>query len=126
MNAITDQQARMLERRLVERESQLNADIEASRALARQRSAQFSHDVIDRKADATDEAAVEVEQAETERDIAELSAIQAARLRLAEGRYGVCADCQEPIGLQRLLAQPAALRCAACQATLEERRKHPR
>jgi RNA polymerase-binding transcription factor DksA len=40
---------------------------------------------------------------------------------LARGDYGVCEDCGEPIGAARLQAQPAALRCAACQQRFENR-----
>jgi hypothetical protein len=45
--------------------------------------------------------------------------VEAALHRLDIGRYGDCADCGEPIGLQRLLVLPAAEHCAACQAAVE-------
>ena len=44
---------------------------------------------------------------------------EAALLRLDAATYGDCADCGEPISLQRLRVQPAALRCAPCQAACE-------
>lgn len=37
-----------------------------------------------------------------------------ARLRLAEGRYGECQRCGEPIGQARLQVLPAAEFCLAC------------
>nr|WP_298144411.1 TraR/DksA C4-type zinc finger protein [uncultured Pseudomonas sp.] len=37
-----------------------------------------------------------------------------ARLRLAEGRYGSCVRCAQPIEPARLQALPAARFCAAC------------
>lgn len=37
-----------------------------------------------------------------------------ARQRLAEGSYGLCLSCGEPIELARLQALPAAERCLAC------------
>lgn len=49
----------------------------------------------------------------------ELARIEAARERAAEGRYGQCADCGEPIPRARLEANPTALRCAACQGRRE-------
>jgi len=52
--------------------------------------------------------------------LAELARIEAARARAAEGHYGMCADCGEPIPLERLRANPTSLRCAECQARREK------
>jgi len=38
---------------------------------------------------------------------------------MAEERYGSCVDCGADIALERLLAQPAASRCLACQSATE-------
>jgi DnaK suppressor protein len=81
--------------------------------------------VLDRKDQADRSAQAEVDEAEYERDLTELQAVQAALQRLGEGRYGLCVDCGEPIGSARLAVQPAAARCAACQAT-GERSSRPR
>jgi DnaK suppressor protein len=43
-----------------------------------------------------------------------LAEIDAAMARLAEGSYGACADCGQPIGAARLGARPAATTCIAC------------
>ena len=51
----------------------------------------------------------------------ELDRIDAALARVADGSYGNCIDCEEPIALPRLRAYPAALRCAACQERTERR-----
>lgn len=59
------------------------------------------------------------------RDIAELSAVEAALARVEDGSYGVCSDCGEPIGWPRLNAQPTAERCIACQEKLELRTGRP-
>ena len=59
--------------------------------------------------------------AEIEIDRATLKDVEEAQLRMTEGRYGICADCGENIPRERLLAQPIAIRCAACQAALEAR-----
>ena len=58
---------------------------------------------------------------EVEIDRARLEEIRQAQRRMAEGRYGICSGCAENIPRERLLAQPAAIRCAACQAALEAR-----
>lgn len=45
-----------------------------------------------------------------------LADIEAAMLRLAEGEYGSCAACGEPIGAERLAARPTAATCIRCAA----------
>lgn len=47
----------------------------------------------------------------------EIRQIQAALQRIAEGTYGVCANCGEAIDPRRLAALPTATRCIACAAT---------
>jgi len=63
----------------------------------------------------------DIGEAEERRDFAEMQRVEAALHRLLVGRYGDCVDCGEPIGAQRLLVQPAAERCADCQARFEHR-----
>lgn len=58
------------------------------------------------------------------RHIAELRRIDAARGRIANGSYGECAECSTEIGYERLLAQPTALRCIACQSQREKTHAH--
>ncbi|MHA7598619.1 TraR/DksA family transcriptional regulator [Alicycliphilus sp. T452] len=65
-----------------------------------------------------------VRDAEAARDHAELVAVRAALARLADGSYGECTDCGQGVGVARLLAQPAAARCIACQSKAEARGQH--
>jgi RNA polymerase-binding transcription factor DksA len=51
----------------------------------------------------------------------ELAAIERALSRLEEGVYGTCEVCGEAIESNRLVADPAALRCAAHEVLLSER-----
>ena len=44
----------------------------------------------------------------------QVEAAEAALRRLAEGRYGVCERCGEPIGAERMAARPAAATCVRC------------
>jgi len=60
-----------------------------------------------------------VRDAEAARDHAELTAVRAALERMAEGSYGECTDCGQSVGVPRLLAQPSAVRCIACQSKAE-------
>jgi DnaK suppressor protein len=45
-----------------------------------------------------------------------VAAIDAALDRLRAGQYGVCTRCGQPIGVDRLVARPAALTCIGCAA----------
>jgi len=47
--------------------------------------------------------------------------VEHAQRRLEQGVYGLCLACGETIPRERLFAQPAALRCTACQAEFEQR-----
>jgi DnaK suppressor protein len=62
----------------------------------------------------------DLDQAELSRDVMELRGIEAARKRLADGTYGVCADCGAGIDFERLRAEPAAVRCVECQRRHEK------
>jgi RNA polymerase-binding transcription factor DksA len=66
---------------------------------------------------------IDVNLAEIDRDLAELREIDVALERLAEGTYGRCEMCTEEIDRARLEAQPAAVRCLACQTEFEQ--SHP-
>ncbi len=55
--------------------------------------------------------------------ILELREVEAALGRLAEGHYGYCCDCDEPIPFARLQAYPQATRCITHQAAWEAQHK---
>lgn len=50
-----------------------------------------------------------------------LAQVQQALASVADGEYGYCKDCAEPIGYQRLSVRPEAPFCVACQERLEAR-----
>lgn len=62
----------------------------------------------------------EVEHDLIEMSLKELAGIAAARARVANGTYGECIDCGEPIAPARLAVNPTARRCAECQAQHEK------
>jgi len=64
---------------------------------------------------AAHEAQDEIEAAQAGHAAHEIAEVRAALRRIADGTYGVCTDCGEPIDLKRLLALPAAAHCADCQ-----------
>lgn len=51
----------------------------------------------------------------------EAGQIQEALQRKAEGRYGICEDCNNPIPKERLEARPEAVLCINCQKAREAR-----
>ena len=60
-----------------------------------------------------------------DRHIQQLREIEAALARINEDSYGLCIDDDEPIGYQRLKANPTALRCISCQTRYEQTHAHP-
>lgn len=62
----------------------------------------------------------EVEHDLIEMSLKELAEIAALRERVANGTYGECSDCGEPIPPARLEVNPTARRCAACQERHEK------
>ena len=80
------------------------------------------HDV--RAWDAHAQATTEINEefAMNEHETAELSSIDAALERIAQGLYGQCQDCGVSIPEARLNAYPMALRCVSCQDAAEKAR----
>jgi RNA polymerase-binding protein DksA len=99
----------------------LRAQVQTARASQEARAEELAHEVLDRKDEALQRQSDELQQAEETRDLDELGQVEAALRRLDRGEYGDCADCGEPIGMQRLMVQPAAKRCAPCQVAFEHR-----
>jgi DnaK suppressor protein len=51
-----------------------------------------------------------------------LQEVDEALDRIANGTYGICEECGEPIGLKRLEVRPVAKYCVPCLTTLEKRK----
>lgn len=79
---------------------------------------------IDDQAVADLETSLDV--AALERHVEELHALDAASARMGSPDFGLCVDCAEEIPFSRLTANPAALRCTACQAAYELKQGTPR
>jgi RNA polymerase-binding transcription factor len=118
MNVETQTHLATLRQLLDYRLHDLETEVRAQEAARRQPQ---DRGVMDRKEEAEQQHALEVGDAEESRDVDELQQVKRALQRLDAGTYGDCTDCGEPIPLQRLLVQPAAQRCAACQAVAEHR-----
>lgn len=120
---LTDSQRQQLRAQLEWRKEQLLQELDAIQrdtlgvaAAASQGDAEEPGSPRDQ---ANNMAADMVRDAEAARDHAELVAVRAALERMAEGSYGECTDCGQSVGVPRLLAQPSAARCIACQSKAE-------
>ena len=82
---------------------------------------------IDDLPDETDLAASEVSQALAfklrDRERLLLVKIDEALMRVDEGTFGTCQDCEEPIEARRLEARPVSTLCIACKEREEHREK---
>jgi DnaK suppressor protein len=74
---------------------------------------------IEKSADQMDEIQYASERdlaiCNVDRDSAVLRQVQAALRRVSDGGFGICIDCESPIGAKRLAAVPWASRCIQCQ-----------
>lgn len=55
-----------------------------------------------------------------ERERVLLQKIEDALQRIEDGTYGICASCEEEIGLKRLQARPVATLCIDCKSQQEK------
>ncbi len=119
--ALTPQQTQELQRTVDQRHAALLAEI--TRDLDRMREDRQA-DLAGPVGDPGDESVAslisDLDQADTSRDISELRSLEAARQRINEGRYGLCCNCGQEIGYERLRANPAAERCIGCQTQFEK------
>lgn len=110
-----------LARLIEDRRAMLAAEIRSTAARARSETwSEVAGEVHDLGDEALADLVADLDSAEVTRDVAEVRALEAARERIADGTYGVCADCGSDIPVERLRAQPAALRCIACQERHEK------
>lgn len=121
---LTPEQTARLHAQLRQRRAELAAMVDAR--LHGQGADRQAEAGLPRRADETDDDAAA--EAQRQADVAhlsraadELARVEAALARIADGSYGQCRECGEPIGLARLSANPAAERCAGCQQIFEKR-----
>lgn len=122
-SALTDTQRAQLRAELEQRKELLLQELDAVQrdtlAVASAASSGQADPAGSPRDQANSMAAGMVRDAEAARDHAELTAVRAALGRLADGSYGECTDCGQGVGVPRLLAQPSAARCIACQSKAE-------
>ncbi len=122
MRHLTTGQRAWLESTLQQRQHQLDRRLaEHHGGLSR---AEHAHELLEQDGDDAPqrEGDREVDLALSDRETQELGAVSQALLRLRageSGEYGTCGDCSAEIPFDRLLVEPEALRCVACETQRE-------
>ncbi len=120
MAELSDQQRHAIRRSLEERFAQLREEIR--QALLRYEDEQYL-DLAGRVHDSEEQSVadllVDLNLADIDRHVREMRELEAALLRIRQGTYGGCVDCNNPIAVERLEAYPTAKRCLPCQAVYE-------
>ena len=118
---LTDQQSQELRRLVETRRNALLTELREDAARTRdQPYAEHAGQAPDAGDESVATLIADLEQADVTRDLDEFRALEAARERIRDGGYGVCVDCGNDIGFERLKAFPAALRCVRCQERHEK------
>lgn len=121
MNTLDKNTLKSLRTWLLGRETELLAEINSAQEAGEAATSADMREVNDLEDQASMRERTTMQDAEVERDRNELADVRAALVRLNDGTYGTCIDCDQPIDLQRLVAMPAAARCMVCQTQLEAR-----
>jgi len=122
---LSDSDRSSLEAKLHTRQRELRAEI--ARQMKTQEDDPRVVGMRNRKEETDDWAAADamanMDIASVSHILAELSGVEGALARLAEGTYGECIDCGVDIPLARLAAYPAAQRCVSCQEAAEAQQR---
>ncbi len=117
---LSKSQLALLENKLREQQASLRAEVQGERAESgNERDRRGAREVQDRGDEANTDQWREANAAMIDHHVDEISGIQAALSRVDSGTYGLCVDCGEAIGFQRLQAYPSANRCLQCQSKVE-------
>ncbi|TMH16337.1 MAG: TraR/DksA family transcriptional regulator, partial [Betaproteobacteria bacterium] len=126
MTPLSDRQRDELQERLANRRQALRAEIQRELANSDDpRVTGFMNQLVATEDWVLADILSDLDIATVTRDVGELAEVDVALARIAEGSYGTCSDCGEPIGWPRLNAQPTAERCIVCQQKLEVRSGRP-
>lgn len=118
MDSLNEQQRTRLGKALAQRENDLRDDIQRE-LKSHDDYMQLASEVPDPGDQSFANLSVDLGNAAVSRDLHELRAVELARKRMSSGTYGECATCGYPIPYERLMAMPAAERCAPCQENFE-------
>ncbi|NIR59785.1 MAG: TraR/DksA family transcriptional regulator [Gammaproteobacteria bacterium] len=113
---LTREQSRALREQLQGRYDTLIADVRQELLQAdNERYAELAGLVHDPGDESVADLISDLDLADIDRHIGELRDLEAAFDRVRRGEYGICVDCGDDIGFDRLHAYPTAKRCLPCQ-----------
>lgn len=125
MSGLTAAQKQQIVQQLEQRHSELVTEIRSElERSGHEHFADLAGEVTDAGDSSVADLLVDQDIAAVRRQMEELTQVEAAQQHVADNDFGDCAECGAEIGLQRLLVQPAATRCIACQTEHEQRYAH--
>jgi DnaK suppressor protein len=116
---LNDTELAPLRSALEARLAQLQQEISAKLASAAEESGSMERTADSGEVSVIEDAATS-DFADVRRDMQEARDIEGTFQRMQDGQYGICADCGIDIPIERLRAQPIALRCVICQTRYEQ------
>jgi len=120
MSSLTPAELSRLQKRLRERDLELRRAIHAALVNNEDKTyAEVAGRVLDAGEESVADLVADAHILEMEKEVAEQADVTAALARVTDGTYGVCIDCGDAIGVQRLEAYPTAKRCIRCQTHYE-------
>ena len=123
---LNEQQLEKLKAAIDQRYSTLEQEVHSDAARTRTDTRQnITGSVGDSGDNATASLVFDVDNAELTRDLNELRQLDAARGRITDQTFGQCIDCGREIPFDRLMANPAALRCVEDQEKFEKTHASP-
>jgi DnaK suppressor protein len=121
MTTLTVEQLNDIKKRLDEHHQELREEI---RQKLLQSDEEHYIDLAGNVHDAGEESVADMladlDIATIDRQVNEIKQIEAARMRIATGNYGLCVDCEEEIDVARLQNTPYVERCVKCQSQYEK------
>ncbi|MGX2039814.1 TraR/DksA family transcriptional regulator [Methylocaldum sp. MU1018] len=118
---LTDEQIEAFRKRLQERLSEVRQGIREEVIRAdRQHFTDVAGEVHDQEEASVASLAIDMELQTIDRHVQEIREIESALIRIGSREFGICVDCEQPIALARLEANPTAARCIACQSAYEK------
>ena len=118
MDSLNKNQRERLDKVLAQRETDLRNDLQRE-LTSHDNYLQLASEVPDPGDQSFANLSVDLGNAAVTRELRQLRAVELARKRMDSGTYGECATCGYPIPFERLMAMPAAERCAPCQENFE-------
>ncbi len=118
---LSNSQLASLQKQLRERFGTLKQTIRQELLSAKnERYAELAGRVHDSGDESVADLLADVNLAVIDQHVREIQDVERAFLRVADGSYGICIDCESDIGYGRLHAYPTAKRCRDCQVRYEK------